>query len=95
MVHKDVVQNNMVEENLLLWLVLTVQMNVVMGIVMVETYVVIGNVVDQPFVNVYLIVNKVIRRVIHKVAVLVQLVEGHVEQMNVLNNGDDENVVQD
>jgi hypothetical protein len=95
MVHKDVVQNNMVEENLLLWLVLTVQMNVVMGIGMVETYVVIVNVVDQPFVNVYLIVNKVIQRVIHKVVVLVQLVEGHVEQMIVLNNGDDENVVQD
>jgi hypothetical protein len=94
MVHEDVVLNN--TDEVILWLLLA-QMNVVMVNVMVEKYVAMVIVVDQPFVNGYLIVNKVRSMVRYKVVVL-ELLKAyhHVKPMIVLNNDDDDvNVVQD
>ncbi len=94
MVHEDVVLNN--TDEVILWLLLA-QMNVVMVNVMVEKYVAMVIVVDQLFVNGYLIVNKVRSMVRYKVVVL-ELLKAyhHVKPMIVLNNDDDDvNVVQD
>jgi hypothetical protein len=56
--HEDVELNNKDEVDL--WWMIVEQMNVVMVIEMVETYLVMVNVDDQQLVNGYLIGNKVI-----------------------------------